>query len=161
MTILAMTGWQTILSVVLIAVCLLLMLVILIQRGRGGGLAGAFGGSGGSSAFGAKTGDVFTWVTVGLVVVFLCLTVVGNYIFDESGATPTTPSGTASTTDDGVDGVDGEYGVDDVDETPVDAGDTGDAETSSTPDLGGADAPSESLDPGSDDTSPADPGGGG
>ena len=37
--------------------------LILIQKGRGGGLSGAFGGGGGSSAFGAKTGDVLTWAT--------------------------------------------------------------------------------------------------
>jgi len=37
---------------------------VLIQRGRGGGLAGAFGGMGGQSAFGTKAGDVFTRITV-------------------------------------------------------------------------------------------------
>ena len=42
-----------------------------MQRGRGGGLIGAFGGPGGSSAFGAKTGDVFTVITVIMAVLFL------------------------------------------------------------------------------------------
>src|SRR5262249_27234160 len=41
-----------------------LICLILIQRGKGGGLAGAFGGVGGSSAFGTKAGDTFTKVTV-------------------------------------------------------------------------------------------------
>lgn len=50
---------------VLIVVCsIFLICIVLIQRGRGGGLAGAFGGLGGSSAFGTKAGDVFTRVTV-------------------------------------------------------------------------------------------------
>ena len=40
-----------------------LILLVLVQRGRGGGLAGALGGSGGSSAFGAKAGDTFTIIT--------------------------------------------------------------------------------------------------
>jgi preprotein translocase subunit SecG len=62
------------------------MIVILLQRGRGGGLSGAFGGAGGSSAFGAKTGDVFTWITVVVAAVFLLLAVVGNYVFDASEA---------------------------------------------------------------------------
>jgi len=62
-------------------VCVLLILVILLQRGRGGGLSGAFGGAGGHSAFGAKTGDVFTWVTVGFVALYLLLAVIGNYAF--------------------------------------------------------------------------------
>jgi preprotein translocase subunit SecG len=65
----------------LFLVCVLLMLVVLIQKGRGGGLAGAFGGGGGAgSAFGAKTGDVFTGITVGLAAVYLLLTVCGNYV---------------------------------------------------------------------------------
>jgi preprotein translocase subunit SecG len=47
---------------------LFLICVILIQRGKGGGLAGAFGGVGGSSAFGTKAGDVFTRITIGVAV---------------------------------------------------------------------------------------------
>ncbi len=68
----------------LIAVCCFLILVVLIQRGRGGGLAGAFGGAGGSSAFGAKTGDVFTWITVGIATLFVVLNVLSNFAFDRS-----------------------------------------------------------------------------
>jgi preprotein translocase subunit SecG len=45
---------------------LFLICIILIQRGKGGGLAGAFGGVGGSSAFGTKAGDVFTKITIGV-----------------------------------------------------------------------------------------------
>jgi len=41
-----------------------LICLVLIQRGKGGGLAGALGGAGGSSAFGTKAGDVFTRVTM-------------------------------------------------------------------------------------------------
>ena len=43
---------------------LLLILTILIQRGKGGGLIGAFGGAGGSSPFGSKAGDTFTRITL-------------------------------------------------------------------------------------------------
>lgn len=66
---------------------LLLMGVILLQRGRGVGLAGAFGGAGGNTAFGAKTGDVLTWVTVILASVFLLTAVLFNYQFRPSGTT--------------------------------------------------------------------------
>jgi len=67
------------------------MLVILLQRGRGGGLAGAFGGGGGSSAFGAKTGDVFTWITVALAGLFIVLAVVANFVLEPDAiAAPTT-----------------------------------------------------------------------
>ena len=75
-------------AVALIFVCLFLILVILLQKGRGGGLAGAFGGGGGSSAFGAKTGDVFTWITVVVAGVFLLLSVVANFAFDASPRPP-------------------------------------------------------------------------
>ncbi len=87
----SMTQW--ILAVLMIGTCGLLMLVILLQKGRGGGLAGAFGGGGGgSSAFGAKTGDVFTWITVVVACLFLVLNVVANFAFDQSPtvATPAT-----------------------------------------------------------------------
>ncbi len=50
-----------------------LILIILLQRGRGGGLAGAFGGLGGQSAFGTKAGDVFTKITVALAVLWVAL----------------------------------------------------------------------------------------
>ena len=79
-----MTWGQWLLGTVLVFACFLLVLVILLQKGRGGGFSGAFGGAGGSSAFGAKTGDVFTWITVAMAGVFVVLTVWGNFVFDES-----------------------------------------------------------------------------
>ncbi|ARN57439.1 preprotein translocase subunit SecG [Sedimentisphaera salicampi] len=55
---------------------LLLILIILIQKGKGGGLGSAFGGAGSTSLLGTKTGDFLTWVTIGLVSVFLIFSVV-------------------------------------------------------------------------------------
>jgi preprotein translocase subunit SecG len=52
---------------------LFLILLVLIQRGRGGGLAGALGGMGGQSAFGTKAGDVFTKITVGVAAFWIGL----------------------------------------------------------------------------------------
>lgn len=52
---------------------MILMFVVLLQRGRGGGLAGAFGGMGGQSAFGTKAGDVFTRITVVIAVIWVIL----------------------------------------------------------------------------------------
>lgn len=54
---------------------LFLIVVVLIQRGKGGGLAGAFGGVGGSSAFGTRAGDLFTKITVGVFIVWLLLAI--------------------------------------------------------------------------------------
>ncbi len=85
MSILAEMTWpQWLLGTLVVFICLLLMLVILLQKGRGGGFSGAFGGAGGTSAFGAKTGDVFTWITVVVAGVFVVLTIWSNFVFDES-----------------------------------------------------------------------------
>lgn len=61
-----------------ILVCLFMILLILIQKGRGGGLASAFGGAGGNTAFGSKTGDVLTWATSVVFGIFLVLAVALN-----------------------------------------------------------------------------------
>jgi protein translocase SecG subunit len=53
-----------------------LVLIILVQKGRGGGLSAAFGGGIASGILGSKTGDFLTWVTIVLVGVFLTLAVV-------------------------------------------------------------------------------------
>ena len=75
---LILATWHvTLLAILFVSVCLFMMLVILIQKPRGGGLSGAFGGAGGSAqaAFGAKTGDVLTWFTVICFSAFLLLAV--------------------------------------------------------------------------------------
>jgi preprotein translocase subunit SecG len=56
-------------------VCALLILVILVQDPRGGGLAGVFGGPGGASAFGTKAGDIFTKITIALGVAFFIIVI--------------------------------------------------------------------------------------
>lgn len=64
-------------AAVLFLICsVVLVLVILIQKGKGGGLGAAFGGGLTSGILGSKTGDFLTWVTIGLVSVFLILAVV-------------------------------------------------------------------------------------
>src|SRR4051812_34396321 len=65
-----------------ILVCILLILMVLIQKGRGGGLASAFGGGGGNTAFGSKTGDVLTWATSIAFGVFLITAVALNLLAD-------------------------------------------------------------------------------
>jgi len=51
-------------GILLFVISLFLILLVLVQRGRGGGLTGALGGMGGQSAFGTKAGDMFTRVTM-------------------------------------------------------------------------------------------------
>ena len=66
--------------ILFIFVSLMLILLILIQKGRGGGLSGAFGGAGGNTAFGAKTGDVLTWATSIIFAVFVLLAITLNLL---------------------------------------------------------------------------------
>ncbi len=77
MTLLASASTGSILlNVVIVLVSLMLMFIILIQRGKGGGLAGAFGGAGGSSAFGSKAGDTLMKVTLYLAAGWIFLIMV-------------------------------------------------------------------------------------
>ncbi len=62
-----------VLMTLLFILALLLIVLVLIQRGKGGGLAGAFGGMGGQSAFGTKAGDLFTKITIGVAALWIIL----------------------------------------------------------------------------------------
>jgi len=88
MDILASALIRGIITFLFVAICVLLITVILLQKGRGGGLAGAFGGAGGYSAFGAKTGDVFTWVTIALTAAFVLVAICGVFVFKPEMALP-------------------------------------------------------------------------
>lgn len=63
---------------------LFLIALVLIQRGRGGGLAGAFGGAGGQSAFGTKAGDVFTKITVVVAACWILLCILALNVLGRS-----------------------------------------------------------------------------
>ena len=60
---------------------LFLMLLVLVQRGKGGGLTGALGGQGGQSAFGSKAGDAFTKITIitSMVWIMLCMVTIAAF----------------------------------------------------------------------------------
>jgi preprotein translocase subunit SecG len=62
-------------AILFILVSVILTLLILIQKGRGGGLSAAFGGGMASGLLGSKTGDFLTWATITVVSVFLVLAV--------------------------------------------------------------------------------------
>jgi preprotein translocase subunit SecG len=67
------SAWSMLLAVALLLCAAFLILLVLIQRGKGGGLAGAFGGAGGSSAFGSRAGDTFTRITITVAIVWALL----------------------------------------------------------------------------------------
>src|SRR5687768_6224989 len=71
-------------EIITCVLALFLILLILIQRGRGGGLAGALGGMGGQSAFGTKAGDLFTRITIGVAAFWIILSVAAIKILNSS-----------------------------------------------------------------------------
>lgn len=73
---------QSLLFLFMILLSLFLILIILLQRGKGGGLVGAFGGMGGNSAFGAKTGDVFMRITVVAAIIWFLACIGGRHILN-------------------------------------------------------------------------------
>src|SRR5438552_11544255 len=72
-----------------VIVSVFLILIVLIQKGRGGGLASAFGGGGGNTAFGSKTGDVLTWATSIIFGIFLLLAIILNLMMRPPAKTTT------------------------------------------------------------------------
>lgn len=74
----------TFFMVIHVIVCVSLILVVLLQSGRGGGLAGAFGGGGGGQAFfgsrGAATflGKATAWLAIAFMVMSILLAVLSS-----------------------------------------------------------------------------------
>jgi len=91
----------------IIFVCFLLVVVILAQNSKGGGLSSQFGGSGAANIMGVKkTGDLLERLTWGFVITIMVLALTlstnlvtpsagsGNDILDKAGeqAAPATPA---------------------------------------------------------------------
>ena len=103
-------GWLSIVLLVLfIPICLLLILIVLLQAGKGGGLAGAFGGTGGQTFLGARgAADFLSKLTIYLAVGFMVLSLILSVTYgrgktinigEEPEATKTgTPAGEAAAT---------------------------------------------------------------
>lgn len=65
-----------------------LVLLVLVQRGRGGGLVGALGGPGGQSALGTKAGDVFTRITIVVATIWIFLCAMAVRMLNPSSSSP-------------------------------------------------------------------------
>ncbi|MCP5041220.1 MAG: preprotein translocase subunit SecG [bacterium] len=75
---------HTFLVVLHIMVCLILVLVVLLQRGKGGDVGAALGGGGSNTVFGSRgAGNFLTKLTTGSAVIFmltsLSLAYLGNH----------------------------------------------------------------------------------
>ncbi|MDA7951646.1 MAG: preprotein translocase subunit SecG [Pirellulaceae bacterium] len=95
-----------------------LIMLILIQRGRGGGLAGALGGAGGESALGTKAGDLFTRITVVVAAVWILVCLLTIKIVNESASPGSAPSGNNTISSPSTDSGTG------TDQTPLTSGET-------------------------------------
>jgi preprotein translocase subunit SecG len=73
---LAVSFIMNVISVIFLMSAVVLILLILIQKGKGGGLSGALAGGAVSGLLGSKTKEPLTWITIALVGVFLTLAVV-------------------------------------------------------------------------------------
>ena len=70
-----------------VLVCLMLSLVILLQQGRGGDIASAFGGSSSQAAFGARSGaTLLTKATTVAAVLFMVLALTLSIIGQRGGS---------------------------------------------------------------------------
>jgi preprotein translocase subunit SecG len=66
-------------------VCVLLILVVLMQRSKQDGLGAAFGSSITDSVFGAQTSTILTKFTAWLIVLFFILSIGLSYLYGQRG----------------------------------------------------------------------------
>jgi preprotein translocase subunit SecG len=77
------------LTVVHVMVCLVLIVVVLLQRGKGAEIGAVFGGGAGSTVFGSRgAGNFLTKLTTGAAVVFM-LTSLSLAYFSQEGSQST------------------------------------------------------------------------
>jgi preprotein translocase subunit SecG len=159
------------LGTALLLVTLFLILLILVQRGKGGGLAGALGGMGGESALGTRAGDVFTKITVGTALIWILLCMLTYKIYeppklpetaDPRGSVTGTEEGASDTTDSSTTPGGSTEDVSDdnapfsnpATDSPFDG--LGGGATDSTPDNSGTDDSESSPEGGSSDSTPSE-----
>ncbi len=111
----------------LFASSLFLILIVLVQRGRGGGLTGALGGMGGQSAFGARAGDTFTRITVVTAIFWILLSMLTIKVFNAPVRATEKQEEAIVSGDETFEGETGDEG--ETDEGETDAGVTGEGET--------------------------------
>src|SRR5215470_9388956 len=87
----AVDGLHYLFMIPLSLLSIFLVLVILVQRGRGGGLTGALGGMGGQSAFGTKAGDLFTRITIVVAAIWVLLSMASIKVLTETSSAGLNP----------------------------------------------------------------------
>ncbi len=87
---------QYLLTFAYVVICLVLLMSILLQQGKGGDIASAFGGSGSQTAFGARAGaTLLTRITTVTAVLFM-IGSIGLGILWQRGGSSSVVSGKAA-----------------------------------------------------------------
>ncbi len=77
----------TFITIVHIVVCIFLILVILLQAGKGGGMGGAFGGAGSQTVFGGRGATTFLGkLTSGAAIIFMITSVALSHMASRSSS---------------------------------------------------------------------------
>ena len=132
--------FQYFFGITIFLVSVFLVLLVLVQRGRGGGLAGALGGPGGQSAFGTKAGDLFTKITVGFAALWITLCAVSVLALRSRGVPLMNGSGSSSSASSGMDAGAGSPGLGGPSSGEADPGSTSSSDTDAP---GGLSMPTE------------------
>ena len=75
------------LTVFHVIVCIFLILVVLVQQGKGADWAGAFGGGGSQTTFGARsTGSVLERATTAAAIIFMITSIALAILISQSGS---------------------------------------------------------------------------
>lgn len=76
----------TFLTILIVLVCVMLMLVVLVQNPKGGGVDATFGGQGANQMFGAaKSTDLIEKITWGLAIALFVLCIITAIMVNGSG----------------------------------------------------------------------------
>ena len=77
----------TLLTIFHVIVCIFLILVVLLQQGKGADWAGAFGGGGTQTAFGARgAGTILSKATTAAAIIFMVTSLVLTILISAPGA---------------------------------------------------------------------------
>ncbi len=97
--------FTTVLIVVHVLICIGLVITVLLQAGKGGGLAGAFGGAGAQTVLGQRGAASFlSKLTRYLAIAFMVATMSLAYLFSTPGGGTTATATTTGTTEEGEEG---------------------------------------------------------
>ena len=88
-----MTALSILFGFLMFATALFLILLVLVQRGRVGGLSGALGGMGGHIAFGTNAGDLFTRITIFVAAFWILLCIAAILVLNRQTPIDAGPAG--------------------------------------------------------------------